>query len=64
MEEITKKARQKLDVSKLEDKEFRFTRIYIKKVVESIDNSINDYVKSSEMFEVRDGRPHEALTRE
>ena len=53
-----------MGISKLEDKKFRFTRIDVKKVDESIEISRNDYAKRLEMIVGRDRRPHKELTRE
>ena len=48
----------------MEDKEFRFTGIDVKKVGENIEICMDDYAKSLEKLEIRDGKPDEALTRE
>ena len=48
LEEITKKIADKLEISKLEDNEFRFTGIDVKKEGEVIIISMKDYAKSLE----------------
>lgn len=42
--------REKLDISKLEYKEFVFTVIDVKKAVESIEISMDDYAKSLDIL--------------
>ena len=46
LEEITNKIRKKLDISKLEDKDFRFTGIDVNKVGDSLEFSMDEYAKS------------------
>jgi hypothetical protein len=53
-----------LDVSKVEDREFRFTGIDVKEVAGGIEISMEDYSKSLEAIKIREGRPDEKLTRE
>ena len=62
--EITEKVKKKLDISKMEDGDFRFTGIDVKKVGDKIEISMNDYAKSLEKINVRDGKPDEILTKE
>ena len=64
LDEITDKIRGKLDISKLEDKEFGFKGINVTNFGESIEISMDDYVKSLKILYVRDGKPYQALTRE
>ena len=56
MEMITEKVNAALDVSKVKGNNFRFTGIYIKKVVDEIENSIGDYAESLEEKEIREDR--------
>ena len=46
LEEITKKIAEKLEISKLEDNEFRFTGMDVKKEGDVIIVSMEDYAKS------------------
>ena len=56
IEEITKKIKDKLDISKMEEGLFRFTGIDVQKIGERIEVSMDDYAKSLEVIEVRDGK--------
>ena len=62
LEEITKKIAQKLEISKLEDNEFRFTGMDVKKDGDVIVVSMEDYAKSLEKIEIRKGMPDDPLT--
>ena len=53
-----------MDISKIEDKEFRFTGIDVKEKEGKIELSMEDYAKSLEMIKVREGKHDETLTRE
>ena len=64
IEEITQKIKNKLDISKMEEGVFKFTGIDVEKVGERIEVSMNDYAKSLEVVNVRDGKPDEPLTME
>merc|ERR1711962_855828 len=60
--EITKKIAQKLEISKLEDNEFKFTGMDVKKDGNVIVVSMEEYAKSLEKIEIRKGMPEEPLT--
>ena len=62
LEEITKKIADMLEISKLEDNEFRFTGMDVKKEGEVIIVSMEDYAKSLEKIEIRKGLPDDPLT--
>ena len=62
LEEITSKIAQKLEISKLEDNEFRFTGMDVKKDGDVIVVSMEDYAKSLEKIEIRKGMPDDPLT--
>ena len=62
LEEIMSKIAQKLEISKLEDNEFRFTRMDVKKDGDVIVVSMEDYAKSLEKIEIRKGMPDDPLT--
>ena len=49
MNEISEKVKRKLDILKMEDGVFRFTRIDVEKVGEKIEISMNDYANSLEI---------------
>ena len=61
---VTEKIKVALDISKVEDNKFRFTGIDVKEINGKIEISMEDYAKSLEPIEVRDGRKDEILTRE
>ncbi len=61
-EEITKKIADKLEISKLEDNEFRFTGMDVKKEGEVMIVSMEDYAKSLEKIEIRKGLPKDPLS--
>ena len=50
--EVTEKIRGALDISKIEDKEFRFTGIDVKEKEGRIELSIEDYAKSLDVIKV------------
>ena len=62
LDEITSKIAQKLEISKLEDNEFRFTGMDVKKDGDVIVVSMEDYAKSLEKIEIRKGMTNEPLT--
>ena len=62
LEEITKKIAQKLEISKLEDNEFRFTRMDVKKDGDVIVVRMEENAKSLEKIEIRKGMPDDPLT--
>ena len=62
LDEITKKIADKLEISKLEDNEFRFTGMDVKKEGEVIIVSMEDYAMSLEKIEIRKGLPDDPLT--
>ena len=62
LEEITSKIAQKLEISKLDDNEFRFTGMDVKKDGDLIVVSMEDYAKSLEKIEIRKGMPDDPLT--
>ena len=63
LEEITKKIADKLEISKLEDNEFRFTGMDVKKEGEVIIVSMEGYAKSLEKIEIRTELPDDPLTK-
>ena len=62
LEEITRKIAEKLEISKLEDNEFRFTEMDVKKDGDVIVVSMEDYTKSLRKIEIRKGIPDDPLT--
>ena len=62
VEEIISKIVQKLEISKLEDNEFRFTGMDVKKDGDVMVVSMEDYTKSLEKIEIRKGIPDDPLT--
>ena len=52
---ITQKIAEKLEISKLEDNEFRFTGMDVKKEGDVIVVSMEDYAKSLEKIDIRKG---------
>ena len=62
LEEITRKIAEKLEISKLEDNEFRFTRMDVKKDGDVIVVSMKDYAKSLGKIEIRKVMPNDPLT--
>ena len=62
LEEITKKIAEKMEISKLEDKEFRFTRMEVRKEGDVIVVSMEDYAKSLEKIEIRKGMLDDPFT--
>ena len=62
MNEITQKIKEKLDISKLEDIEFRFTGMDVKKEGYVINVSMEDYAKSLGKVEIRKGLSDDPLT--
>ena len=64
MEMMTEMVSTALDVSKVENDNFRFTGIDIKKVEDEIKISMEDYAESLEEIEIREDRSDETLTRE
>ena len=61
---LTKEISKVLDVSTVESDCFRFTGIYVKKVKEGIEISMEDYAKSLEEVQIRDAKANDALTRD
>ena len=61
---VTEKIKNDLDISKIEDDEFRFTGIDVKQKNGRIEISMEDYAKSLKPIEVREGKSDEKLTRE
>ena len=61
LEEKTRKIVEKLEISKLEDNEFRFTGMDVKKDGDVIVVSMEDYAKSLEKIEIRKGMPDDSL---
>ena len=61
--EITGKITEKLEISKLEDNEFRFTGMDVKKEGDVIIVSMEDYAKSLGKIEIRKGLPDDPLTK-
>ena len=53
---VTEKIKLALDISKVEDKEFRFTGIDVKEVEDGIEISMEDYLNSIEIIKIRDGK--------
>ena len=64
IEMVTEKIKNALDISKIEDGEFRFTGIDVKEKDGRIELSMEDYAKSLEIVKIRDGKQDELLTRE
>ena len=62
LEEITRKIVEKLEISKLEDNEFRFTGMDVKKDGYLIIVNMEDYAKSLGKIEIRKGMPDDPLT--
>ena len=62
--DVTEKIKEALDVSKIEDSEFRFTGIDVRKVDGGIEISMEDYAKSLETIAIREGSQDDPLTRE
>ena len=62
--EVTEKIKKELDISKIEDGEFRFTGIDVKKIDGGIEISMEDYAKSLEEVVIREGSQDDSLTRE
>ena len=52
VEKVTKKVSDVLDVSKVEDDKFRYTGIYIKKVKNEIDITMDEYAESLEEIKI------------
>ena len=61
---VTERIRTALDVSKVEDRSFRFTGIDVEQVDGSIVISMNDYANSLEEIKIREDRSDESLSRE
>merc|ERR1712237_132668 len=61
---VTEKIRAALDISKIEDRLFRFTGIDVEQKDDSIVISMNEYAKSIEEVKVREDRSDEKLSRE
>ena len=61
---VTEKNKAVLDISKIEDRVFRFTGIDVEQKDESIVISMNEYAKSIEEVKVREDRSDEKLSRE
>ena len=59
---ITRKIAEKLEISKLEDNEFRFIGMDVKKEGDVIIVSMEDYAKSLGKIEIRKGLPDDPLT--
>lgn len=64
VEIFMEKVSEMLDVLKIEDEEFRFTGIDIKKVEDGIEILMDDYNRSLEEIEIWEDRSDERLTRE
>ena len=62
MEKIIPNIAEKLEISKLEDNEFRFTGMDVKKDGDVIIVSMEDYTKSLGNIEIRKGLPDDPLT--
>ena len=63
-ETITLKIKEALEISKIKDNEFRFTRIDVKGIDRRIEISMEVYAKSIETVEIKNGKQDEQLTRE
>ena len=62
--DVTEKVREKLTISKIEDKRFRFTGIDINKTDEGIEISMEDYADSiDEITDIRKAEKSEPLTK-
>merc|ERR1712105_511692 len=61
---VTEKIKKALGISKVEDSEFRFTGIDVKKIGDQIALSMNDYAASLEDVEIREDNSDDKLTRE
>ena len=64
VDKVTKEICKALDISTVESDCFRFTGIYVKKVKEGIEISMEDYAKSLEDIQIRDAKADEPLTRD
>ena len=64
VEMVTEKVGAVLDVLKVEDDNFRFTGIDIKRVEDGIEISIEDYAGSLDRIDIREDRSDKMLTRE
>ena len=62
LEEITNMIAEKLEILKLEDNEFRFTGMDVKKDGDVIIVSMEDFPKSLGTIEIRKGMPDDPLT--
>ena len=62
LEEITRKIAEKLEISKLEDNEFRFIGMDVKTEGDVIIVSMEDYAKRLEKIQIRKGVPDDPLT--
>ena len=62
VDKITEKVSAVLDVSKVEDNKFRYTKIYIHKVEDGIEISMDDYAESLQEITLREDRSEEKLS--
>ena len=62
LEDITRKIAEKLEISKLEDSQFRFTGMDVKKQGDVIIVCMEDHGNSLGKIEIRKGLPHDPLT--
>jgi hypothetical protein len=61
---VTERIKEAMDVSKVEDEQFRFTGIDVKQLEDGIEISMEDYAKSLEEIQIREGGSEEMLSRE
>ena len=59
---VTEDIREALDISKIEDGQFRFTGIDVKQIDDRIEISMDDYAASLEDIAVREDKSDETLT--
>ena len=64
LESVTEEIKKVLDVSKVEDRKFRFTGIDVERFEDRIELSMNDYAASLEDIKIREDKLSENLTRE
>ena len=64
VEMITEEVGRVLDVSMVESDCFRITGIDVKKVIDGIEISMEDYAKSMEDIQIREAKANEMLTRD
>ncbi len=64
VDKVTEEISKAWDVSQVENDCFRFTGIFVKRVKDGIEISMEDYTKSLEEIQIRDAKADETLTRD